>query len=84
MRGDVAVLSCEQRRYVGAKIGIYDPSGRKVGRVSHLHNREFLLIAGASDTVEVVAAEAVAASKALGRRGEDVVDLHPVAGPGGT
>ena len=40
-----ATLVIRQRRYVGAQIGIHDPRGRKVGRVSHLHNREYLFVA---------------------------------------
>ncbi|MGD9690185.1 MAG: DNA adenine methylase [Phycisphaerales bacterium] len=32
-------------RYVGARIGIYNPLGVKVGRVSHLRNTEHLFIA---------------------------------------
>jgi hypothetical protein len=31
---------------VGAQIGIYNPQGEKVGRVSHLRNREYLFLAG--------------------------------------
>ena len=84
VRGDVAVLASEGRRYVGAQIGIHNPSGGRVGTVSHLRNVEYLLVAGASDAVAAVAAEAVAAGEALGRGGLDVVDLHHVAGPGGT
>jgi adenine-specific DNA-methyltransferase len=45
-RRDVATLAFDSARYVGARIGIFDPSGRKVGRVSHLSNRELLVIAG--------------------------------------
>lgn len=33
------------KRYVGALIGIYNPRGEKVGRVSHTHNREMLFLA---------------------------------------
>ncbi|MEZ6244024.1 MAG: DNA adenine methylase [Phycisphaerales bacterium] len=40
------VVEREDRRYVGAQIGIYNPSGERVGRVKHLHNREFLFVAG--------------------------------------
>ncbi len=47
----VATLAFDSARYVGARIGIFDPSGRKVGRVSHLSNRELLVIAGAEDVV---------------------------------
>ena len=45
-RGEVAVLPVEQRRYIGAVIGIHDPSGRRVGQVGHLTNREYLFLAG--------------------------------------
>src|SRR3984957_14460043 len=43
---EVATLSFDSARYVGAQIGIFDPSGVKVGRVSHLSNQELLVIAG--------------------------------------
>ena len=39
-RGPVQVLSRDHKRYVGAQIGIYNPSGAKVGADSHLSNRE--------------------------------------------
>ena len=42
----VATLTFDSARYVGARIGIFDPSGRKVGRVSHLSNQELLVVAG--------------------------------------
>jgi len=45
-RGHVRVLAFDSARYVGARIGIHDPSGRKVGAVSHLRNTEYLLVAG--------------------------------------
>lgn len=41
----VTTLSHDYKRYVGAQIGIYNPQGEKVGRVSHLRNTEFLFIA---------------------------------------
>ena len=34
-RGPVTTIRRPYRRYVGARIGIYNPSGEKVGRVSH-------------------------------------------------
>jgi adenine-specific DNA-methyltransferase len=43
---EVATLTFDSARYVGARIGIFDPSGVKVGRVSHLSNHELLVIAG--------------------------------------
>jgi adenine-specific DNA-methyltransferase len=45
-------LAFDSKRYVGAQIGIYDPGGRKVGRVSHLRNVEYLFIAGPAAAVE--------------------------------
>ena len=36
----------DHKRYVGAQIGIHDPRGRKVGKIGHLRNREFLFVAG--------------------------------------
>jgi adenine-specific DNA methylase len=43
-RGPVEVLSVDFKRYVGAQIGIYNPSGEKIGKVSHLRNRELLFL----------------------------------------
>ncbi|MCX7934778.1 MAG: DNA adenine methylase, partial [Planctomycetota bacterium] len=44
-RGHFAVVENDYRRYVGAQIGIYNPQGEKVGKVSHLRNREYLYVA---------------------------------------
>ncbi len=43
-RGEVHVIERDYRRYVGARIGIYNPRGEKVGRVGHLRNKEFLFV----------------------------------------
>ena len=45
-RGEVASVELNYKRYVGAQIGIYNPQGEKVGRVSHLRNSEYLFLAG--------------------------------------
>jgi adenine-specific DNA-methyltransferase len=45
-RGRVVVLAFGSRRYVGATIGIHNPAGEKVGRVSHVRNTEYVLVAG--------------------------------------
>ena len=42
--GDVRVLTHDYKRYVGAQIGIFNPSGEKVGKVSHLRNNEYLFV----------------------------------------
>jgi len=44
-RGPVAVLRVDAQRYVGAKIGIYNPAGVKTGRISHLRNQELIFVA---------------------------------------
>jgi adenine-specific DNA-methyltransferase len=43
-RGQVRTLERDYKRYVGAQIGIYNPSGEKVGAVSHLRNKEYLFV----------------------------------------
>lgn len=43
-RGEVVVIEQDVKRYVGAQIGIYNPRGEKVGRVSHLRNTEYLYV----------------------------------------
>ena len=53
-RGAVAVLEFDSARYVGARIGIHDPSGRRVGRVGRLRNVEYLLVSGAVREVDRV------------------------------
>lgn len=50
-RGHVGVLAFDSKRYVGAQIGIYNPDGDKVGKVSHLRNVEYVLVAGPKDVV---------------------------------
>lgn len=44
VRGAVRVIEKEQKRYVGAQIGIHNPAGEKVGAVSHLRNKEYLYV----------------------------------------
>jgi adenine-specific DNA-methyltransferase len=62
-REHVEVLTFDSRRYVGAQIGVFNPGGERVGRVSHLHNREHLVVAGdRSEVREIVAAAPLAAA----------------------
>jgi adenine-specific DNA-methyltransferase len=44
--GYVNSFEVDFKRYVGAQIGIHDPSGAKVGSVSHLRNKEVLFVVG--------------------------------------
>jgi adenine-specific DNA-methyltransferase len=55
---DVRMLAYDRKRYVGAQIGIYNPSGHKVGKVSHLRNIEYVFVAGSTDKVEAAAVAA--------------------------
>jgi len=50
--GAVRTLAFESRRYVGAQIGIHNPNGEKVGRVSHVKNLEYVVCAGEPKMVE--------------------------------
>jgi adenine-specific DNA-methyltransferase len=45
-RGHVGAVAVPRPRYVGARIGIHDPAGRRVGTVSHLRNTEHLFVCG--------------------------------------
>ncbi len=49
-RGEVRVLEVDFKRSVGAQIGIHNPRGEKVGRVSHLRNKEHLFVAARDGT----------------------------------
>ena len=49
---EVRLLAFDSKRYVGAQIGIFNPSGEKVGEVSHLRNHEWVVVAGDRRTVE--------------------------------
>jgi adenine-specific DNA-methyltransferase len=46
VRGHVEVLSFPSARYVGARIGIHNPAGERVGTVGRLRNVEYVLVAG--------------------------------------
>jgi adenine-specific DNA-methyltransferase len=58
VRGAVEVLGFDSKRYVGAQIGIHNPSGERVGTVSHVRNREYVLIVGERSEVRRLAAGA--------------------------
>ncbi|MFI4917428.1 MAG: DNA adenine methylase [Phycisphaerales bacterium JB060] len=42
--GDVYIVEKDYKRYVGARIGIYNPSGELVGKVGHLTNKEYIYV----------------------------------------
>lgn len=66
---DVRLVAFDSKRYVGAQIGIFNPSGEKVGKVSHLRNTEYVFIAGPTAKVEA----AVLAAHANPRSQQDAV-----------
>ncbi len=43
-RGRVQVIEIDHSRYVGARIGIHNPQGEKVGTVGRLRNVEYLFV----------------------------------------
>ncbi len=57
----VTTLAFDSARYVGARIGIHNPAGEKVGRVSHLRNRELVVVAGPRAVVRRLARAGAAA-----------------------
>lgn len=51
---DATALAFDSKRYVGAQIGIYSPTGQRVGRVSHLRNLEYVFVGGSREVVAAV------------------------------
>lgn len=64
VHGHVQTLAFDSKRYVGAQIGIYNPSGEIVGEVSRLRNLEYVVVAGPKDEVEAITAPYVGVSSA--------------------
>jgi len=63
-RGHVGVVAVDFKRYVGAQIGIYSPAGKKVGRVSHVRNKEYLFVVHERRSAVEAVCEAIDASLA--------------------
>ena len=60
-RGALATFAIPQARYVGARIGIHNPKGERVGSVGRLRNVEYLFVAAPSPTTLDAVAAALAA-----------------------
>jgi adenine-specific DNA-methyltransferase len=58
-RGEVEIVEVDFKRYVGAQIGIFNPSGERVGKVGRLRNKELLFIVSPEPDAVARAAEAV-------------------------
>ena len=52
--GELFVITKDFKRYVGAQIGIYNPSGDKVGDISHLRNEEYLYLVARPGLTDLV------------------------------
>lgn len=63
---DIRMLAFDSKRYVGAQIGIFNPAGAKVGRVSHLRNTEYVFVAGPSDKVDAATSAVRSAAEPRG------------------
>lgn len=79
--GHVGRVEIDFKRYVGAQIGIYNPSGAKVGTVSRLRNREYLFLVGPDRRlVELVAAASTSAlNQAAAASGTKAAAGAPIA-----
>ncbi len=64
--GEVLVIARDHDRYVGARIGIYNPDGEKVGQVSHVRNKEYLYLVG--DNADALADAAQACQPGVEQR----------------
>jgi adenine-specific DNA-methyltransferase len=76
----VATFAFDSKRYVGAQIGIYNPSGDRVGSVSHLRNVEYVVVAGPAGDVRRIADRIVgpAADRSAGRTTDRPADREAV------
>jgi adenine-specific DNA-methyltransferase len=61
-RGEVTALAFDSRRYVGARIGIHNPAGERVGEVGRLRNQEYVIVTGPPKTVRRMVAPFAAAT----------------------
>jgi adenine-specific DNA-methyltransferase len=61
-RRHVEAVSFDSPRYVGARIGIHNPAGERVGAVSHVRNLEYLIVSGPDRAVVERAFDDVAAA----------------------
>jgi len=53
--GKVTTIENDFKRYVGAQIGIYNLKGTKVGKISHLTNKEYVYVVSRESLAERLA-----------------------------
>lgn len=56
---EVKVLEFDFKRHIGARIGIHNQDGKRVGKVSHTRNTEYLILSGEGERIEQMAKSAV-------------------------
>lgn len=64
--GKVTTIENDFKRYVGAQIGIHNPQGEKVGKISHLTNKEYVYIVSRECLAERLAPMQAAQTEQLG------------------
>lgn len=64
--GKVTTIENDFKRYVGAQIGIYNPQGEKVGKVSHLTNKEYVYVVSRERLAERLAPMLVTPAEQMG------------------
>jgi adenine-specific DNA-methyltransferase len=69
VHGYVQTLAFDSKRYVGAQIGIYNPSGEKVGQVNRLRNLEYVVVAGPKEEVDAICSPYVGTTRAVAGQG---------------
>ncbi len=79
-RGHVAALAMDVPRYVGARIGIHNPAGVRVGAVSHVRATEWLIVSGPDRAAVESAFDDTAGRR--GGHGSGVSDLVGAVGAG--
>lgn len=66
----VLTIATDFPRYVGARIGIYNPRGERVGRVGRLRNTEYVFVASSPDVIRrIERSRALAAHRSGGLLG---------------
>jgi adenine-specific DNA-methyltransferase len=63
---EIAIIEVDSPRYVGARIGIHNPAGEKVGEVSHVRNTELVLVAGSAEAVSSAVDRGMRAARLAG------------------
>jgi len=59
-KGYIRSAALDFKRYVGAQIGIHNPSGERVGEVTHLRNKEVIFVVGPDEQLVEAAVNEVA------------------------